>query len=97
MLPSWLGSGYIVKYTPPSSYEAVVVAHLTLVNAATMLMDDKTTTEQRIGILEELPRIAKMISMFESELIKLGADVPDMMRRLNDLRDSPNHLFHGDR
>lgn len=103
-IQSWILAGFgalslckpITGYREPTSYEAAVIVHDTLANVESLLKNRQTPTEKRLGIRVHFPEVVKAISMFEPELIKLGGDVPDMMRRLNDLYDSPHCLFHGD-
>lgn len=102
---SWMDKGILHEYLShrprvnwnPSNYELAVGVHAAWFNAQGLLKDSKTSKELREEVLGQLQTMVKVISMFEPELTKLGADPEQMITKVNDLYQSQYRLFHGDR
>ncbi len=79
----------------PSRYELAVVLHQVCFEVGRKLRQEKLTIEEQREILSDIPQLGQAISMLEHELTKLGGDVNNMFKQLNDLYYSPNRLFLG--
>ena len=104
VLTVWKAEGLLVGYPdhhghrrPASNYELAVAVHAAWSNAQELMKGERSSDEQRNWIFGQLPTMAQLVSMFEPELAKLGANPMEMIAVINDLNDSPNRLFHGDR
>lgn len=92
-----MGSCPLIGGRDPSNYELAVATYATLLKVESLFTDRKTSGERRREILSEFPTMAMALSMFSAELTKLGGDANEMIGRLNELYESPNRLFLGDR
>ncbi len=105
LIMAWVEKGILVGYPnhhprqwrDPSNYELAVATHAAWSHIQGLLKDGKASSEMRQEIQGQFPTMARMISMFEPELTKLGADPGQMIARVNDLYQSQYRLFHGDR
>ena len=104
VLAGWKAESLLVGYPdnhghrrPASNYELAVAVHAVWFNTKELMKDQKSPVELRKWAHGQLPTMSKIVSMFESELNKLGANPVEMIAVLNDLNDSPLRQFQGER
>lgn len=104
VLAGWKAEGLLVGYPdnhghrrPASNYEIAVGVYAVWSNTKELMKDQKSPVDLRKWAHGQLPAMSKIVSVFEPELTKLGANPIQMIAALNDLNDSPLRQFHGER